>query len=76
LPWQEEHEDLLKRIEILKNENSAATKTLVTYSEECLKLTDENDSIEVHHFNFVHFYIIHSTKNTCLVWEKIFHFHF
>lgn len=81
---QEEHEDLLKRIEFLRMFEifmhfrhlsiKDKKRSSLPYYEECLKLTDKNDSIEVHHFNFVHFYIIHSTRNVCLVWENVYEF--
>ncbi|XP_058761424.1 G-box-binding factor 1-like [Vicia villosa] len=43
---QQECEELCKKIDTLKDENSVLTQRLVTLSEECLELTNENNSIE------------------------------
>ncbi|KAL5070874.1 hypothetical protein RYX36_021761 [Vicia faba] len=43
---QQECEELCKKIDTLKDENSALTQRLVTLSEECMELTTENNSIE------------------------------
>jgi hypothetical protein len=51
VPWQQECEELCKNIDTLKDENSILTQRLVALSEECLELTNENESIQVHHFN-------------------------
>jgi hypothetical protein len=51
VPWQQECEELCKNIDTLKDENSVLTQRLVALSEECLELTNENESIQVHHFN-------------------------
>jgi len=47
VPCQQECEELCNKIDTLKNENSVLAQTLAKLSEECLELTNENDSIEV-----------------------------
>jgi len=51
VPCQKECEELCQKIVTLKDENSVLTQTLAELSEKCLELTNENDSIEVNHFN-------------------------
>jgi hypothetical protein len=51
VPCQQECEELYNKIDTLKDENSVLAQTLAKLSEECLELANENDSIEVHHFN-------------------------
>ncbi|XP_045832187.1 G-box-binding factor 1-like [Trifolium pratense] len=43
---QQECEELCKKIDTLKDENSVLTQRLVALSEECMELTNENDSIQ------------------------------
>ncbi|KAK2399757.1 G-box-binding factor [Trifolium repens] len=43
---QQECEELCKNIDTLKDENSVLTQRLVALSEECLELTNENESIQ------------------------------
>ncbi|WVZ10017.1 hypothetical protein V8G54_014547 [Vigna mungo] len=50
---ERECEELHKKMEILKDENSMLTQRLKSLSEECLEICNENDAIEVHHLNFI-----------------------
>ena len=51
VPCQKEYEEQCQKIDTLKDEISVLTQTLAELSEKCLELTNENDSIEVNHFN-------------------------
>jgi len=55
VPWQQEREDRIK-IDTLNEEIAVLTKQLKSYSEACLELAVENDSIEVRHFNAPYFF--------------------
>jgi len=56
--WQKECEELHKKMEILKDENSVLTQRLKSLSEECLEICNENDAIEVHHLNFIAYLVV------------------
>lgn len=51
MAWQQECEELRRNIDSIKDENSSLAQMLKRLSEECLELSNENDSLQVHHLN-------------------------